>query len=228
MAVTCIWIHLDKKATTSNVRLQRPIPPALKAHTELVCFPRLPDNLFVVLCQVRSNGKVYEGMNAIHFLAASWRGALMSRRFFKIIQLHCSAMHVSDNILMLFTFTYLKCFIPSVVYFIPDTRLWTSTFTFYLYLYQRTTHNSWLCMYLYYIPVSTNTDLFSLPMGILMEGIHGSQTNPKTIMLPGNIQCAAPTVPLRLDLLDSLTVHAKMRYVNIPKSSSKHFVPLPI
>ncbi len=34
MAVTCIWIHLNKKAQNDQVKLQRPIPHALKAHME--------------------------------------------------------------------------------------------------------------------------------------------------------------------------------------------------
>ena len=34
MAVTCIWIHLTKKAQTEVVQLQRTIPHALKKHVE--------------------------------------------------------------------------------------------------------------------------------------------------------------------------------------------------
>jgi mediator of RNA polymerase II transcription subunit 23 len=34
MAVTCIWIHLNKKAQNEKVKLQRPVPMTLKAHTE--------------------------------------------------------------------------------------------------------------------------------------------------------------------------------------------------
>ena len=34
MAVTCIWIHLNKKAQNDKVKLQRPLPYALKGHIE--------------------------------------------------------------------------------------------------------------------------------------------------------------------------------------------------
>ena len=34
MAITCIWVHLNKKAQSDKVRLQRPIPLALKGHLE--------------------------------------------------------------------------------------------------------------------------------------------------------------------------------------------------
>jgi mediator of RNA polymerase II transcription subunit 23 len=47
-------------------------------------------------------------------------------------------------------------------------------------------------------------------MGKLMESIYGD--NKHTTLLPGNIVACAPTQPLPMNLLDSLTVHAKMRY----------------
>ena len=56
---------------------------------------------------------------------------------------------------------------------------------------------------------STTTDYFSLPMGILVESIYGN--NQATTVLPGSVNAAAPTQPLRMSMLDSLTVHAKMR-----------------
>jgi len=34
VAATCIWIHLNMKATSDNVQLQRPIPYALREHQE--------------------------------------------------------------------------------------------------------------------------------------------------------------------------------------------------
>lgn len=34
VAATCIWIHLNMKANTDNVQLQRPIPHALRDHQE--------------------------------------------------------------------------------------------------------------------------------------------------------------------------------------------------
>jgi len=46
-------------------------------------------------------------------------------------------------------------------------------------------------------------------MSILVETIYGN--NQKTTMLPGNVVAAGPTQPLAMDMLDSLTVHAKMR-----------------
>ena len=46
-------------------------------------------------------------------------------------------------------------------------------------------------------------------MGILVESIYGN--GQTTTLLPGSIVAAAPTTPLRMNLLDSLTVHAKMR-----------------
>ncbi len=59
---------------------------------------------------------------------------------------------------------------------------------------------------------STNTDFFAIPMGVLVESIYGNGV--ATTTLPGQIQASAPIAPLRMSLLDSLTVHAKMRSVN--------------
>jgi len=36
MAITCIWIHLQRKAQTDQIRLQRAIPPALKNHLDFL------------------------------------------------------------------------------------------------------------------------------------------------------------------------------------------------
>ena len=60
---------------------------------------------------------------------------------------------------------------------------------------------------------STNNEIFTVPMSVLVDSIYGDQHN--TIPLPGGIQAAAPTTPLPMTMLDSLTVHAKMRYSNL-------------
>ncbi|KAK7495937.1 hypothetical protein BaRGS_00012927 [Batillaria attramentaria] len=59
---------------------------------------------------------------------------------------------------------------------------------------------------------STDTDYFARPMGHLLESIYGNQKN--TTLLPGNIVASAPTQPLSMNLLDSLTVHAKMSLIH--------------
>ena len=56
---------------------------------------------------------------------------------------------------------------------------------------------------------STNNELFTLPMGKLVDHIYGDSKH--TTLLPGNIVASSPTQPLPMSLLDSLTVHAKMR-----------------
>ena len=66
-------------------------------------------------------------------------------------------------------------------------------------------------MYSYFLTDSTNTDYFALPMGLLVESIYGN--GQKTTLLPGNITAAMPTQPLPMSMLDSLTVHTKMRFV---------------
>ena len=59
---------------------------------------------------------------------------------------------------------------------------------------------------------STNPTLFNLPMSILVESIYGNNKN--TCLLPGNLVASAPTQPLSMNLLDSLTVHAKMSLIH--------------
>ncbi|KAK3781044.1 hypothetical protein RRG08_046348 [Elysia crispata] len=59
---------------------------------------------------------------------------------------------------------------------------------------------------------STDTDNFSRPMGFLVETIYGN--NKTTILLPGNVVASAPTTPLQMNFLDSLTVHAKMSLIH--------------
>jgi hypothetical protein len=63
----------------------------------------------------------------------------------------------------------------------------------------------------FFLVDSTNSDNFALPMGVLVEAIYGNAM--KSTFLPGNVQATAPTQPLAMNMLDSLTVHAKMRFV---------------
>lgn len=57
---------------------------------------------------------------------------------------------------------------------------------------------------------STNSDCFTLPMGVLVETIYGN--GAMRINLPGtNCMASGSVTPLPMNLLDSLTVHAKMR-----------------
>ena len=59
---------------------------------------------------------------------------------------------------------------------------------------------------------STNSECFTLPMGALVETIYGNGI--MRIPLPGTSCLASGSItPLPMNLLDSLTVHAKMRYV---------------
>ena len=56
---------------------------------------------------------------------------------------------------------------------------------------------------------STSAELFMLPMGVLVENISGNVQD--TIPLPGGLTASSPVQPLQMTMLDSLTVHAKMR-----------------
>lgn len=57
---------------------------------------------------------------------------------------------------------------------------------------------------------STNSECFTLPMGVLVETIYGNGN--MRISLPGtNCMASGSITPLPMNLLDSLTVHAKMR-----------------
>lgn len=59
---------------------------------------------------------------------------------------------------------------------------------------------------------STNSECFTLPMGALVETIYGNGI--MRVPLPGTSCLASASItPLPMNLLDSLTVHAKMRYV---------------
>ncbi|KAM9316933.1 mediator of RNA polymerase II transcription subunit 23 isoform 7-T7 [Gastrophryne carolinensis] len=118
-AMTCIWIHLNRKAQNDNSKLQIPIPHSLKLHHE--------------------------------FLQQSLRNKSLQMNDYKIALL-CNAY-------------------------------------------------------------STNSECFTLPMGVLVETIYGNG-NVK-ISLPGtNCIASGSTTPLPMNLLDSLTVHAKMSLIH--------------
>uniref|UniRef100_A0A3B3ZYC9 Mediator of RNA polymerase II transcription subunit 23 n=1 Tax=Periophthalmus magnuspinnatus TaxID=409849 RepID=A0A3B3ZYC9_9GOBI len=118
-AMTCIWIHLNKKAQSDNSKQQIPIPHSLKLHHE--------------------------------FLQQSLRNKSLGMSDYKIALL-CNAY-------------------------------------------------------------STNSECFTLPMGVLVETIYGNASMPLT--LPGTKCMASGSVtPLPMHLLDSLTVHAKMSLIH--------------
>ncbi|KAG5276965.1 hypothetical protein AALO_G00111930 [Alosa alosa] len=115
-AMTCIWIHLNRKAQSDNSKLQIPIPHSLRLHHE--------------------------------FLQQSLRNKSLPMTDYKIALL-CNAY-------------------------------------------------------------STNSECFTLPMGVLVETIYGNGS--VRIPLPGtNCMAQGSVTPLPMNLLDSLTVHAKMR-----------------
>ncbi|TRY84462.1 hypothetical protein DNTS_035817 [Danionella cerebrum] len=118
-AMTCIWIHLNRKAQSEPTKQQIPIPHSLKLHHE--------------------------------FLQQSLRTKSLPMTDYKIALL-CNAY-------------------------------------------------------------STNSDCFTLPMGVLVETIYGNAS--LRISLPGSNCIASGSVtPLPMSLLDSLTVHAKMSLIH--------------
>uniref|UniRef100_A0A3Q3LUV9 Mediator of RNA polymerase II transcription subunit 23 n=1 Tax=Labrus bergylta TaxID=56723 RepID=A0A3Q3LUV9_9LABR len=118
-AMTCIWIHLNRKAQNDNSKLQIPIPHSLKLHHE--------------------------------FLQQSLRNKSLGMSDYKIALL-CNAY-------------------------------------------------------------STNSECFTLPMGVLVETIYGNGS--LRINLPGtNCIASGSVTPLPMNLLDSLTVHAKMSLIH--------------
>ncbi|XP_074752434.1 mediator of RNA polymerase II transcription subunit 23 isoform X8 [Athene noctua] len=118
-AMTCIWIHLNRKAHSDNSKLQIPIPHSLKHHHE--------------------------------FLQQSLRNKNLQMNDYKIALL-CNAY-------------------------------------------------------------STNSECFTLPMGVLVETIYGNGS--MRIPLPGtNCMASGSITPLPMNLLDSLTVHAKMSLIH--------------
>ncbi|KAK1889511.1 Mediator of RNA polymerase II transcription subunit 23 [Dissostichus eleginoides] len=118
-AMTCIWIHLNRKAQNDNSKLQIPIPHSLKLHHE--------------------------------FLQQSLRNKNLGMSDYKIALL-CNAY-------------------------------------------------------------STNSECFTLPMGVLVETIYGNGS--MRINLPGtNCMASGSVTPLPMNLLDSLTVHAKMSLIH--------------
>lgn len=57
---------------------------------------------------------------------------------------------------------------------------------------------------------STNQEYFARPMGIIIETLFGSQK----AMPNGNPAAPLPTVPLSMNILDSLTLHCKMSLIH--------------
>ncbi|XP_043923926.1 mediator of RNA polymerase II transcription subunit 23 [Protopterus annectens] len=118
-AMTCIWIHLNRKAQNDDSKLQIPIPHSLKLHHE--------------------------------FLQQSLMNTNLQLNDYKIALL-CNAY-------------------------------------------------------------STNSECFTLPMGVLVETIYGKEN--LRISLPGtNCIASGSVTPLPMNLLDSLTVHAKMSLIH--------------
>uniref|UniRef100_A0A8C1XQ15 Mediator of RNA polymerase II transcription subunit 23 n=1 Tax=Cyprinus carpio TaxID=7962 RepID=A0A8C1XQ15_CYPCA len=118
-AMTCIWIHLNRKAQNDNSKLQIPIPHSLKLQHE--------------------------------FLQQSLRNKSLPMTDYKIALL-CNAY-------------------------------------------------------------STNSECFTLPMGVLVETIYGNGS--MRITLPGtNCMASGSVTPLPMNLLDSLTVHTKMSLIH--------------
>ncbi|NXF20094.1 MED23 polymerase, partial [Rhodinocichla rosea] len=118
-AMTCIWIHLNRKAHSDNSKLQIPIPHSLKLHHE--------------------------------FLQQSLRNKSLQMNDYKIALL-CNAY-------------------------------------------------------------STNSECFTLPMGVLVETIYGNG-NMRTPLPGTNCMASGSITPLPMNLLDSLTVHAKMSLIH--------------
>lgn len=146
--MTCIWIHLNRKAQNDNSKLQIPIPHSLKLHHEFVPPPFLCRQTHTVafprpLSDVLSL--------PVRFLQQSLRNKTLGMADYKIALL-CNAY-------------------------------------------------------------STNSECFTLPMGALVETIYGNGS--MKINLPGtNCMASGSVTPLPMNLLDSLTVHAKMRWVS--------------
>lgn len=61
---------------------------------------------------------------------------------------------------------------------------------------------------------STNPELFTGPMAVLVEMCYGNNKNTTQLPGPSNTLAAGPTVPCPMSLLDSLTVHAKMSLIH--------------
>ena len=60
-------------------------------------------------------------------------------------------------------------------------------------------------------------------MAVLVEMCYGNNKNTTQLPGPSNTLAAGPTVPCPMSLLDSLTVHAKMRWVGITYHKSSIF-----
>lgn len=59
---------------------------------------------------------------------------------------------------------------------------------------------------------STHSVSFQMPMSFLIDAIYGN--GQQTTELPGGVLANAPTVPLSMEVLDRLTVHAKMSLIH--------------
>lgn len=161
--MTCIWIHLNRKAQNDNSKLQIPIPHSLKLHHE------------------------YASLN-------NWTN--MGYRSINTLKLRTSTC---------------KCFLTTVRTYdaFPLISLLCVRFL------QQSLRNKTLGMSDYKIALlcnaySTNSECFTLPMGVLVETIYGNGS--MRINLPGtNCMASGSVTPLPMNLLDSLTVHAKMR-----------------
>ncbi|KAF3849726.1 hypothetical protein F7725_019445 [Dissostichus mawsoni] len=161
-AMTCIWIHLNRKAQNDNSKLQIPIPHSLKLHHEYVSF-----------------------------------------KYWSLIY----ALSAHQNTLISYLFktsqTNSQRSVPPRLY---DRFL------------QQSLRNKNLGMSDYKIALlcnaySTNSECFTLPMGVLVETIYGNGS--MRINLPGtNCMASGSVTPLPMNLLDSLTVHAKMSLIH--------------
>ena len=63
----------------------------------------------------------------------------------------------------------------------------------------------------YYFVDSTNQESFHFPLQRLLSRLYGSGQNT-TKLGPKGVLVAINTSPLEMKLLDSLTIHAKMRF----------------
>lgn len=160
--MTCIWIHLNRKAQNDNSKLQIPIPHSLKLHHEYV----------------------FLKMNVI------FTTSINTLKYAELTQMIVS----SPNLIQA---NNQPPFLSSVRFL------------------QQSLRNKSLGMSDYKIALlcnaySTNSECFTLPMGVLVETIYGNGS--LKINLPGtNCMASGSVTPLPMNLLDSLTVHAKMR-----------------
>lgn len=161
--------------------------------------PNLPNSMdnfvYTVLCTWQRHG--------LPIMVTRW--PLQNKSAILIMQPHCFD-RTDVNFLLLSTIaqTY------TVTDFLSFNFLWLCRFL------QQSLRNKSLQMNDYKIALlcnaySTNSECFTLPMGVLVETIYGNGN--MMIPLPGtNCMASGSITPLPMNLLDSLTVHAKMRY----------------